>query len=80
LSQKTRKSGAAVGIDIRAVATSTEQVAPVGLAYVGTIHRPLTAGSSATSARTASTSGPSSFIGTVTISMPKSASIEKCRS
>ena len=41
---------------------------------------PLTLGSSRTSASTAGTSGPSAFIGTVTISMPKSASIEKCRS
>ena len=41
---------------------------------------PLTLGSSRTSASTAATSGPSAFIGTVTISMPKSASIEKCRS
>ena len=69
-----------MGIDISARATSGETTEPVGLAYVGTTHMPLTAGSSATSAATASTSGPSSCIGTVSISMPKSASMEKCRS
>ena len=80
MSQKIRKSGAAVGIEASAAATSWEQTAPDGFAYVGTTHIPLTLGSSRTSASTDGTSGPSSFIGTVTISMPKSASIEKCRS
>ena len=75
MSQKIRKSGAAVGIDISSAATSCEQTAPEGFAYVGTTQIPLTAGSSATRPRTAATSGPSSFIGTVSISMPKSASI-----
>jgi hypothetical protein len=80
LSQKIRKSGAAVDIEASAAATSWEQIAPDGLAWVGTTHMPLTVGSSRTSASTEGTSGPSGFIGTVTMSMPKSASIEKCRS
>ena len=80
MSQKIRKSGAAVGIAISSAATASETTAPLGFEYVGTIHMPLTVGSSRTRSATAATSGPSSFIGTVTISMPKSASMEKCRS
>ena len=80
MSQKILKSGAAVGIAASRAATSWLQIAPEGLAYVGTIHMPLMLGSSATSAATASTSGPSSFIGTVTISIPRLSSRVKCRS
>jgi hypothetical protein len=41
---------------------------------------PLIEGSLATSAATASASGPSSFIGTVTVSMPNQSSSVKWRS
>src|SRR5262245_40927998 len=70
LSQRILKSGAAVSIDASRAATAWVVTAPVGLAYVGTTHIPLTLGSAAASRATASTSGPSSFMGTVTISMP----------
>ena len=53
---------------------------PVGLEYTGTHHMPLMAGSAATSSSIRSTSGPSSRIGTVIISMPRVSVIAKCRS
>ncbi len=55
-------------------------VTPVGLEYTGTHHMPLMAGSAATSSSIRSTSGPSSRIGTVIISMPRLSVIAKCRS
>ena len=70
MSQKILKSGAAVGIEASRAATSWETIEPVGLAYVGTTQMPLMLGSLAASSATASVSGPSSFIGTVTVSMP----------
>ena len=80
MSQKILKSGAAVGIASSFAATSWLTVSPVGLAYVGTTHMPLMDASSLTSAAILSASGPSAFIGTVTISMPKEFSSEKWRS
>jgi hypothetical protein len=80
LSQKILKSGAAVGIAASRAATACEATAPVGFAYVGTTHMPLMLGSLAARAAAASASGPSSFIGTVTVSMPNQSSKVKCRS
>ena len=70
MSQKILKSGAAVSIEASRAATSWETTAPLGLAYVGTTQMPLMLGSVAASCATASASGPSSFIGTVTMSIP----------
>ena len=70
MSQKILKSGAAVSMAARRAATSWVVTAPEGFAYVGTTHIPLMVGSPAASWATASASGPSSRIGTVTILMP----------
>src|SRR5690606_41326867 len=75
-----RRSGAAAGTETRARATSSVTTDPSGFAYVGTTHMPLIVGSSATSAATASASGPSGVMGTVTISMPRASHTEKWRS
>ena len=80
MSQKILKSGAAVSIEASRSATSWETTEPLGLAYVGTTQMPLMLGSEAASWATASASGPSSCIGTVTISIPNQFSSVKCRS
>ena len=80
MSQRILKSGAAVGIDASRSATSWLTIDPVGLAWVGTTQMPLIDGSLPASSATASGSGPSSSIGTVTIWMPNQSGSVKCRS
>ena len=80
MSQRILKSGAAVVIEASRSATSWLTIEPEGLAYVGTTQIPLMLGSAPASSATASGAGPSSFIGTVTISMPNQSSRVKCRS
>lgn len=72
-----RKSFAAVFIVASLSTTLSENVMPVGLEYFGTHQMPLMESSSRTRASTTSISGPSSFIRTVTISMPNCWQMEK---
>ncbi len=79
LSQKIRKSGAAVSMAASRRTVSGGEQTPVGVLYFGTHQMPLTR-SSATSRSTSSRSGPSAVIGTGIMSMPSFSHSAKCRS